>query len=61
MSRKAIYECERCLQFFSGKVAYDYHMNAHRRTDPPKKKDVAPRRARVYTGEINPYPEGDTE
>lgn len=49
MGAKKIYECRRCVQYFKGKVAYDYHMNAHRRTDPKPPKVVAPKPASVYT------------
>lgn len=49
MGKKKIFECGRCVQYFSGKVAYDYHMNAHRRTDPKIPKVVAPKGSRVYT------------
>lgn len=44
MGKKKIYKCERCIQLFSGKTAFDYHMNAHRRTDPVVKKVIAPKR-----------------
>lgn len=46
-NRKKIYSCNRCVQLFSGRVDYDYHMNAHRRTDPPKVRELPARRPRV--------------
>jgi len=49
MGKKRIFQCDRCIQLFSGRAAFDYHMNAHRRTDPPVKKEVAPKRAMSYT------------
>ena len=56
MSRKTIYQCERCIQLFSGRVAFDYHMNAHRRTDPPKKKEIAPKRPRIWYNDTDGNP-----
>lgn len=50
MSKKRIFECKACVQLFAGRVAYDYHMNVHKRTALPVKKVVAPKRARVYDG-----------
>ena len=49
MGKKKIYSCGECVQLFSGRVQYDYHMNAHRRTALPVKKVVAPKPATVYT------------
>lgn len=49
MGKKKIFECVECVQYFSGRVAYDYHRNAHRRTAPPTPKVVAPKRASGYT------------
>ena len=51
MGRKRIFKCDRCLQLFSGRVAFDYHTNAHRRTDPPKRREVAPKPAKVWYDE----------
>lgn len=52
MGAKKLYECARCVQYFKGKVAFDYHMNAHRRTDPKPERVIAPKGPRVYTGEV---------
>lgn len=48
MGAKKIYECKPCVQYFKGRTLYDYHMNAHRRTEPKAPKVVAPKPARVY-------------
>jgi len=40
MGLKRIYKCERCEVFITGKEKFAYHMNAHRRTDPPKPKEM---------------------
>lgn len=47
MGAKKIYECKPCVQYFKGKVAFDYHMNAHRRTALPKSRELPPKPARV--------------
>lgn len=51
MSRKRIYHCDRCIQNFTGRTVYDYHMSAHRRTDPPKSREVAPKPRPVWYDE----------
>lgn len=64
MGKKKIYECRPCLQYFSGKVAYNYHVNAHRRTALPVKKSVAPKRAMSYTERVGETPrnaEGESQ
>lgn len=54
MGKKKIFECAECVQLFSGRTLYNYHMNAHKRTALPVPKVVAPKPAKVYherTGE----------
>lgn len=52
MGKKKIYSCDECVQLFSGRVQYDYHMNAHKRTALPVKKELAPKPRRVYTEQV---------
>ncbi len=48
MGAKKIYECGRCVQYFKGRTAFDYHMNAHKRTDPKPVRVVAPKPRPVW-------------
>lgn len=50
MGKKKIYQCAECIQLFSGRTTFDYHMNAHKRTALPKPREVAPKpRPTCYT------------
>lgn len=61
MGAKKLYTCERCVQHFRGRVAFDYHMNAHRRTDPPKKREPAPKPAPMWYDDSSGNTAADTE
>lgn len=48
MSKLRIYECKPCVQLFRGRVAFDYHMNAHKRTSLPTPRVIAPKPRPVW-------------